>query len=204
MLASVIFTGASQLLSDAGNDRWTAANLLTYLNQARRRIIEMKPAEFSELRAVQLSAGVRQTLPSDCAVLLGVTRNMGADGATPGAAIHRVDRTSLDAFTPSWMSSTDTTIKEYVYTSGADHYLVNPGIPATPDVYAEIELAAYLADLTDSAGSEATGLPDKYEMAQVYWLCHQAFAEDTEASSAELSITYYKAFVAEMGNDQSQ
>lgn len=204
MLASVIFAGASQILSDAGNDRWTAANLLTYLNQVRRRIIEMRPAEFAELRAVQLVAGVRQSTPDDCAQFLGVTRNMGSDGSTPGANVHAIDRASLDAFSPNWMSSTGTTIKEFMYSPGADHYMVNPGIPASPDVYAEIELAAYLNDLTQEDGSEATGIPDKYEMAQVYWLCHQAFAEDTEAGSAELSITYYKAFMAEMGNDQSQ
>lgn len=203
MLASVIFAGASQILSDADHVRWTAANLLTYLNQARRRIIEMRPDEFSTLRPAQLSAGVRQAVPSDCAALLGVTRNMGSDGATPGANIHVIDRASLDAFSTSWMSSTSTTIEEFMFSPGADHYLVNPGVPATPDVYVEIELAAYLDDLTQTDGSEATGIPDKYEMAQVYWLCHQAFAEDTEASSAELSITYYKAFMAEMGNDQS-
>lgn len=197
MLASVIFQGASQLLSDDGHDRWTAADLLTYLNQVRRRIVEKRPAEFSELRSVLLVAGVKQTAPADCAYLFGPTRNMGADGATPGAGIFAVDRGALDAYTPSWMSATGTTVKEYVKV-GDKAYLVNPGVPATPDVYVELEMAAYLAALTQTDGSEEVGIPGQYEMAMVYWLCHMAFAEDTEASSDARAVMYATAFEGEM------
>ena len=81
---------------------------------------------------------------------------------------------------------------------GTTSFLVNPGVDLVTPVFVELELAKYLPELTQTDGSEEVGVPDKFEMAMIYWLCHMAFAEDAETSSVEKSSYYLNKFITEL------
>lgn len=199
MLASAIFANVQRQLNDAGAVRWTAATLLDYLNQARREIVGKRPADFMEKRAVKLVAGVEQSVPTDCAHFFRVVRNMGPTGTTAGAVVRGpVDRAMLDALAPSWASATGTTVKEFMATPAGQTYLVNPAIPATPDVYVEIELAAFLADLEETDGSEDIGLSDRYTLALESWILFRALSEEREESVQAKAAAHFQLFAAEV------
>ena len=198
MLASVITSRAGKLLQDTGATRWTAASLLDYLNEGRRKIIIAVPERFRSRRTVTLSAGASQSVPSDCAHFFGVVRNMGADGSTAGAIIRQVDRSALDAFSSSWMGLTGSTVKEYAIEDPRQRtYLVNPAVPASPVVQVEIELSAYLAALT--ATSDDIAMSDEYEVPLLAWVMHRAFLEETEETAPDRAAAYLTQFKAELG-----
>lgn len=200
MLASAIFTKVSRQLGDAGATRWTAAALLDYINQGRREVVKRRPTDFLAKSVVQLVAGVEQSVAATSAHFFRVTRNMGADGATPGAVVRGpVDRAMLDAVAPDWMTTAGSTVKEFMATPGGIKYLVNPPVPATPDVYVEIETAAFLADLTQTDGSEDIGMPDRYAMALEAWMLARAFGEEREEGLQAKAAMYLQLFAAEMG-----
>jgi hypothetical protein len=75
------------LLKDSANDRWTAAQLITYLNAGkddictRTGVIGMRPANVTTTNVV-LVAGPKQTVPTGCIHLLDITRNMGRKWVT--------------------------------------------------------------------------------------------------------------------------
>jgi len=198
MLASVILSRAGKLLQDTGATRWTSASLLDYLNEARRRIVADVPERFRERRVVQLVAGASQTVPDDCAHFFRVVRNMGADGATPGAIIRQVDRAALDAFASSWMGGTGTAVKEFALEDPRQRtYLVYPAVPASPSVHVEIELAAYPAVLTED--TEDIGMADEYEVPLLAWVLHRAFLEETEEASPAKASAYLEQYRGGLG-----
>jgi hypothetical protein len=198
MLASVITARAGKLLQDTGATRWTAASLLDYLNEGRRKIVAAVPERFRTRRVVTLSAGASQSAPSDCAHFFGVVRNMGADGATDGAVVREVDRAALIAFSANWMGTTGSTVKEYAIENPRQRtYLINPSIPSTPVVQVEIELAAYPTALT--ATSEDIVLADEYEVPLLAWVMHRALIEETEQSAPEKAAAYLNQYKMELG-----
>lgn len=199
MKASVILDRAKRQLQDEGATRWTAPALLDYLNQARREVVKRRPQDFRARQTEQLVAGAEQAVPAGTAVFLGPIRNMGSDGATPGAVIRQVDRYSLDAFTPNWMADSGTAVKEYVPPLPSEQtYLVNPPVDAAATVHVEVELAAFFSDLTDDTGAEELDMSDRYETPLLYWVLHMAHAQETEESSAQKSADYYKMFRTEL------
>lgn len=75
------------LLQDTANTRWTAAELLTYLNDAQRDIairtvaLGISPA-YTKTVPVRLKSGVLQTVPEDAIRLIDVKRNLGREWVT--------------------------------------------------------------------------------------------------------------------------
>jgi len=88
MQAKAILDKAEVLLLDPTNVRWPRNQLLDYLNDGQREVVIYRPDASMEDRVVALvDASTRQTLPANGLRLLDVVRNMGTDGATPGAPL---------------------------------------------------------------------------------------------------------------------
>lgn len=98
-------------------------NLVDCLNDGQRTIGKFLPFALSRTDVVKMAAGTRQNVakvlaadikPGDGSTaqdtygirLIDVVRNMGMDGLTQGPAINDVPRETLDAFNPSWQTST--------------------------------------------------------------------------------------------------
>lgn len=172
--------------------RWPEADLIRYTNYGRMALATYLPQVGSRTDAVKLRTGSHQDfstvaqadiLPGDGSAaattrgvaLMRLMQNMGANGATPGRAIHGpIDRATKDGFEPLWMSETGSEILEYVFDKNLPlQCWVSPGVTGT--VWARMQWMALPTDLPaggapgaekyTTGGSEAArvlGIPDQF------------------------------------------
>ena len=198
---SSIVDRAGVLLQDLASVRWERSELLAWLNDGQRAAVALKPELSTSTAPLQLAAGVtKQAIPSGALRLLNVTRNLGAAGTTPGAAIRVVDRASLDAFVPTWHADANAVglIQHFIPDAGDPRaFYVYPKAPATA-WYIEVVTSVPPADTNDSGG--AIGIDDVYAPALLNYVLFRAYSKDAEAAaSAQLATSYFAAFRAELG-----
>lgn len=190
----IIDKAATQLI-DISGIRWTRAELLGWLNDGLRQIVLMQPNATNTPGAVQLVAGTRQTLPTGGWLLLGVYRNMGTNGTTPGRAVRVISRELLDAFEPDWHTAKPSTVtKNYIYDlQDQTAYYVYP--PSTGTNYIEINYSMQPANLT----SESQVIPvfDLYQNPLLDYIMFRACTKDAEyAPGVQLGQMYLSTFTA--------
>lgn len=132
-------------------------------------------------------------------MLIDVPRNMGSDGATPGAAIRVVSREILDAQHPEWHYEANAggTVQHFMFdVRDPKHYYIYPKAPATA-LYVEI---IYSATPTDCSAGGVIQIDDVYANALLDYVLYRAYSKDAEyAQNANLAIAHYQAFVNAMG-----
>lgn len=133
-------------LQDTDYVRWAKSRLLDYLNDGELATVLVKPEANAVVQSISLVAGTKQTLPAGGLRLLDVYRNMGADGATPGARARMSTRNAHEAVFPSWHSSTAAAaVKEVFYDELVPlRFWVHPPVNNTAAV-AEIAELTFLA-----------------------------------------------------------
>jgi hypothetical protein len=202
--AGTIISKAATQLIDISGVRWTRAELLGWLNDGLRQIVIMQPNASATRSAVQLVAGTRQTLPTGGWMLLGVYRNMGTTGTTPGRAVRISSRELLDAFNPNWHTATaSTTTTNYIYDlQDQTAYYVYP--PSTGTNYLEVNYSMQPTDLT----SEAQVIPvfDVFQGPLLDYMLFRACTKDAEyAPGIALGQLYLTTFTAATGvKEQSE
>ena len=205
-MASVT-TGANLLsrveatLQDTANVRWAEAELLNYINDGQREIVNLKPDATALHANVQLVTGTKQAIPTDGLRLINVVRNMSdaSGGATGSKAIRLVARDILDTQEPSWHDPTVTgdathgTIPKHFMFDENDplNYYVYPGVSG--NAYVEI---VYSQRPTDLANTSATiAIPDNYSNALIDYCCFRAFMKDAEfAGNQQRAGAHYQTF----------
>lgn len=191
-----IIERASILMQDTTNVRWPQDELLKWLNDGQREVVVYRPSAFAKTSVVALAAGTKQTLPADGTALLGVVRNMAADGVTPGTAIRPVTREILDAQIPDWHTMASVaSVKHYIYhPANTQTYWVYP--PSNGTGKAEIVYAAVPVDVTID---QVISVDDLYMSALLNYIMFRAYSKDAEyASNAQLATAYYQAFVGQL------
>lgn len=142
--------------------RWSEAVLIGWFNEAQLVIAKYLPHSCSRVDTIRLRPGTRQSIETIAAAdmipgdggpalalngnaLLGLSRNMGQDGATPGRAIRIVDRDVLDASQPDWHSArAAAVVRQYTFDPRTPKvFYVTPPVTADVPVWAE---ASFLAD----------------------------------------------------------
>lgn len=169
------------LLNDIGFDRWSESELTLYISEGQRVIAEKVPASTAITTAVLLTPGeTRQDLPDDGAVLIEVTRNMGADGNTPGRAITRMSRAHLDRFYPNWPAADgETAVKHFDYDpNNPRQFIVYPPVAATPAVYAEIVYSVSPEDIGNL--EEPLTVSNRFADALTDYAMARALSKDAE------------------------
>ena len=183
------------------------------LNDAHLAIAKYLPGACSRKDVVKLRPGTQQSIEAivaaDCKPgdgstptstvrgisLLGVERNMGADGLTPGRVVRVVSREVLDAQDPDWhlASRQAAAVKCYTYDPLTPLYFsVTPPVHASAQVWATLSYNAepiripnngapgsemYLAD-----GASATTIQvrDEFIDELVYYVVARANMKDAE------------------------
>ena len=111
-------------LQDTTGVRWIEAELLRYINDAQREVVNLKPDATATTANMALVVGTKQSLPTGGLRLIKVTRNMSdaSGGASGKRAIRIVDRAILDSQEPDWHDPSvsgdaahTTTVKHYVF-----------------------------------------------------------------------------------------
>ena len=202
--AQTIIDKAAKQLLDSNNLKWTRAELLSWLNDGLRQIVLMQPNATNTRSSVQLVAGTRQKLPTGGWMLLGIYRNMGTTGTTPGRAVRISSRELLDAFNPNWHTATaSTTTTNYIYDlQDQTAYYVYP--PSTGTNYLEINYSMQPTDLT----SESQVIPvfDVYQGPLLDYILFRACTKNAEyAPGMALGQMYLTTFTAATGvKEQSE
>lgn len=206
VMASTLIDAASTLLNDEDvtNQRWSRTELLAWLNEAQRTIVQLKPGANNKIVAMKMQPGARQMIPDDGWLLMGVTRNMGDDGATPGPMIQLVERDLLDRFDPDWYSMTpQLEAQNYMYNlQDQPSFYVYP--PSNGVNYIEVNYSFMPPQV--SAEEDVITIRDIYATAILDYMMYRALAKDAEeASNAQLSANYYQSFLAGIGmKDQAE
>lgn len=196
--ASDIINRAKRLLqqTNVGSIRWDDVELLDHLNEGQREVVRFDPRAFIKTASVQLVPGIVQKIPSDGVQFVTAYHNMGADGATPGAAVTPATRQDLDNNVPDWPTAGPGPVVHYVYDDiDPFTFMVYPPQPNP----AEYLMIAYSAVPTDIGLTSTISVPDTYQSALLNYVMYRAHSKDTDTSSPERAAAYYTAFMNLMG-----
>jgi hypothetical protein len=199
-------------LQDTTAVRWTSDELLRYINDAQREIVNFKPEATAKHVNNSLATGTEQTVPG--LTLIKVVRNMSSnqDGATGGRAVRLVDEGILNSIEPDWHNPTVTgdaahgsIIKHYVFDpDDPKKFYVYPGVKSGLNAYIEIVYSDVPTDL--SATSSAIGMDDIYGNAIIDFVLYRCYMKDSEfAGNAQRAGSHYQLFMASIsGGAQSK
>lgn len=180
-----------------GDARWTDAELIRWINDSRMAIITRRPQAGAVIGTVALVAGSLQSVPDDAVSFLDAIRNMGADGATPGRAIRRIDRQNLDDDDLYWHKTpAKAEISQFTFDDRIPRrFYVYP--PAKAGTQIEISYAknpATVIDLTDGLDFQP-----EYIDAVVNYVCYRAKSKDSQYANAAEAAAFYGAFNDALG-----
>jgi len=191
LIASNILARAAIIIQDMTNVRWPEAEILNWLNDARRELAVVRPDIYSTVVTHALTSGAKQTLPADGLRLMDVPRN------TSGPAITVTNRGFLDQQNPGWHQMQGTSVIK--------HFMVDERSPATFWVYppaagASVELIYQKAPADYAAGTSLTAYEELYGGAMVDYICYRAFSKDSEyAGNAQRALAHYQQFANALG-----
>tara|TARA_S200002703_G_scaffold122554_1_gene108492 strand:+ start:362 stop:1075 length:714 start_codon:yes stop_codon:yes gene_type:complete len=201
-----IITRVQDTLQDTTSVRWSEAELLRYINDAQREIVNLRPEAAADHANVQLAAGTEQTIPDVGLRLIKVVRNMSATGssATGKRAIRLVSSDILNAQDPDWhdpavtgQSAHGTIVKNYIFDEDDPRkFYVYPGISGNS--YVEIVFSRTPTDLANT--SATIYVDDIYGNAIVDFVLYRAYMKDAEyAANAQRAGSHYQLFTASLG-----
>ena len=191
-------------LQDTTGVRWTEAELLRYINDAQREVVNFKPQASADHSNVQLVTGTEQSIPDVALSLIKVVRNMSATGgsATGKKSIRLVDEDILNSIEPDWHDPTVTgdaahgsVIKHYIFDpDDPRRFYVYPGVKSGLNAYVELITSRSPTDL--SATSSTIYIDDIYGNALVDYVLFRCYMKDSEfAGNAQRASQHYQLFL---------
>lgn len=181
MTGADILVRAILQLNDVGFDRWSEQELSLYISEGQRVAAEKVPASTAKTAAVLLARGeTRHDLPDEAAILIDITRNLGANGATPGRSITRMGRAHLDQFYPGWHAVDGAAvIKHYDYDPKSPfQFIVFPPAASDQDVYVEAVYSVSPEDISDMNAPLAVS--NRFADALADYAVSRALSKDAE------------------------
>lgn len=176
IVAREVLDRAGTLLYDQTHVHWQEEELTDWLNDAQRAVVRFKPDAKVTNASVALVAGTKQTIPAAGIRLVRVTRNMGANGSTPGRAITEANMDVLDRERPNWHTDTAAaTIKHFFYDRrDPRNFYIWPPSDATTQI--EIVYSANPTDVSD-LDADTIDLDDIYLDAILDWMLYRALSK---------------------------
>lgn len=181
MTGADILVRAILQLNDVGFDRWSEQELSLYISEGQRVAAEKVPASTAKTAAILLTRGeTRHDLPDEAAILIDITRNLGANGATPGRSITRMGRAHLDQFYPGWHAADGAAvIKHYDYDPKSPfQFIVFPPAASDQDVYVEAVYSVSPEDISDMNAPLAVS--NRFADALADYAVSRALSKDAE------------------------
>lgn len=192
-----LLNNCSTLLNDAGNVRWSKAELLSYLNEGQRQVVTFRPDASVKNTLLTCAASSKQSLPADGVVLVEVVRNKD------GRAITKIDRSVLDIHDPLWHEAE-------IDDDGIVHYVFDPTDPTRfylyPKPTTSHQIEAIYSVMPDAIPASAATDPaatitisDIYANAILDYALYRAHLKDAEFGSAGRATIYLQAFAQAVG-----
>ncbi len=147
---SVLKDVSIDILVDATNKKWTAAQLVRFLNRISRIVAVIRPDAYLSKQTITLAAGARQQLPSGYIRLLGVTHNTDS-----GKAITMPPdcRNLLDAQLPAWRAATQRDDIEHVMYDVREPLYFDVYPPASSSASIQAQLQKAITDIAEPAAN---------------------------------------------------
>lgn len=194
------------VLQDTSSVRWPEAELLRYINDAQREVVNFRPESSADHSNVQLVTGTEQAIPDVALRLIKIVRNMSAAGgsATGKRAIRLVDMDILDTQEPDWHDPTvtgaaahGTTPKHYVFDEDDPRrYYVYPGVAG--NAYVEIVTARSPTDLANT--SATIYIDDIFANPLIDYVLFRCYMKDAEyAGNSQRAGTHFQLFSSSLG-----
>jgi hypothetical protein len=200
--------------------RWTAAELVQWLNDGQTAMVALRPEVTEVIASVTLSPGALQSLydytpalPQPPVKLMKVTRNTSLEGRR--RAIRLVSREIMDVTKPDWQSAPPAT--------DAVNYMVDVNLPAAFWIYPpapvpSVQVPAMSVEIHYSAEPKALDLPaadktwkdtqgdisvrDRFAMVLVDYVLYRAFMKDAEfGGNGARSKTHFDLFQGQLMAD---
>jgi hypothetical protein len=185
---------AALLYGDVGYDRVSEDDWIKYLNASIRALILVRPDAGAQTDNVQLTAGVLQALPSTALRMLDITRNMGADGDTPGKIITPTKRKHIDYSNLLWPAATgDTEVDNFSYDKENPRiFYVTPPVSSSVNVYVEMQVSQLPTAV--AATGDDPGINDVFIEPIVQYMLYKAFSADDEDVEFQKAVQYMQNF----------
>lgn len=107
-----LLDGVAEILQDTADDEdereWPESYLVDCYNIEARKIASKFPDACTLTEAIQLAAGVKQSIPSGGIALIGVIMNMGDDGETHGTPVIKCSLGEMQIADRSWNTADST------------------------------------------------------------------------------------------------
>lgn len=198
LTAAVTIDKAEIILQDTTNVRWAASELLGWFNDGQREIVIARPDAYVQTVSHPLVAGTRQTIPSAGHQLVKVTRNMGANGTTPGRAVRMVPEEMLNASTPDWHAATPAAVTlHYTFDirQPRNFYVFPPAIAANT-----VELVYSASPPPLAAATDVQLIDDVYANVLLDYVLYRAYSKDAESTAnAARATTHRQMFESALG-----
>lgn len=189
LLSSPIAT-ARGILNDPSAVRYSAADLLTYANDALDQLVMLVPTLFYSTGVLPCTVGeTLQSVPTYLAKsLLDVRRISG------GAAITRIDKGALDAYDPSWHTTAAGTAKHWMPVDDDPlRFYIYPKAPTGQVI--EVSYVRIPGEFTATADTE---LPTSLSDAVADYIVARAEARDDEHVNSNRAAQFLASFVTKV------
>lgn len=191
---------AAGILQDVGSFRYTTADLIRYINDAQKRICQMRPEAYAVTGVTPLVAGVKQTVPPGGLRLLDAFRNVTSAGVV-GRSVRVIDRATLDGEDPDWQRRTGSAVEHYCYEPENDPkvYWIFPAISANKLSVSLLEISMAMDPPDVSAGQTPVVDPTFHE-AILHYVVSMAISRDAEFGDQLNRAQFHaQAFATGMG-----
>lgn len=184
-----IITRAQTILQDTTGTRWPTEELLNWLNDSYKEIVQARP-DLYPVTAPSFAcvAGTRQTAPTGALRMIDVVRN----GGGTKRAVRLIDRRILDDQLPTWHDQTPTAeIQYWMFDPRTPReFLVYP--PASSGTTLEIVYSAVPAAHASATGNIA--IIDSYGNVMLDYILYRAYSKDAEyTANAARAAAHYGA-----------
>lgn len=201
-----IISRVQDTLQDTTSVRWPEAELLRYINDAQREIVNFRPEASSTHANVQLATGTEQSIPTAGMRLIKVVRGVNGTSASATGlrAIRIVDVDILNTQEPDWHNPSvggdaahGAVPKHYIFDEDDPRkYYVYPGVAGT--AYIEIVYSAAPSDLGNTSATIA--LDDTFGNAIIDFVLYRCYMKDAEyAGNNQRAAQHYQLFTGSIG-----
>lgn len=199
VLASDIITRAQTIVQDTTGVRWPSSELLQWLNDGQREVVNIKPSATAFNTVVNLQPGTLQQIGAGNLSLLRVIRNLKTPVTTPRIgtrAVRMVSLAVMDAQNPHWHDPA-----VFPYTKEVKHCCFDDVDPTTFYVFPgndgsgamEVTMSRMPDDIT--AANLPITLPDIYRNPLLDYVLFRAYLKDADqVANAERSANHYQLF----------
>lgn len=187
---------AGIVLQDEDHVRWTADELIGWVNEAAGMVVTLKPDAGARVATMELEPGAQQSVSGVAVQQIDVLYNVSPEDK-PGRAIRLTERHLLDSADPDWYGrKPGKAIKHYTYDDRTPSLFF-----VYPPAAAGARVRASLSVIPDpvSTVSDHLGMGIQYSAALLNYVLFRCFSKESEFANGTLSAAYYEAFKDVLG-----